>query len=87
MATPKRKHIKFKLTVIKFAEQNSGEATARHFGIDPKRVRKWLSKKLNFNVCLRWIRRGRDYKVGIEQNVCEELEVDRHQVQMEICLL
>lgn len=31
--------IKFELAVIKFAEQKSGKATDRHFGIDPKQVR------------------------------------------------
>ena len=40
MAPPKRKrNIKFKLAVIKFTEQTSGEATARQFGMNPKQVR------------------------------------------------
>ncbi|XP_010878873.2 uncharacterized protein LOC105016622 isoform X4 [Esox lucius] len=47
MAPPRRKHdIKFKMAVIKFGERNSGEATARHFGVDPKRVREWRSQKV-----------------------------------------
>lgn len=36
MAPPTRKHIIFKLALIKFAEQDLGEETARYFGIDPK---------------------------------------------------
>ncbi|XP_046880826.1 uncharacterized protein LOC124470774 [Hypomesus transpacificus] len=46
MGKTKRKHnIQFKLQVINYAEQHSGEATARHFNIDSKRVRDWKSQK------------------------------------------
>lgn len=42
----KRKfEMKFKLAVVKYAEQNSGEAAAREFNVDPKRVREWKKKK------------------------------------------
>ncbi|KAK0155317.1 Pogo transposable element with KRAB domain [Merluccius polli] len=45
-ATPRKKYdLKFKLSVVKFAEQNSGEAAARHFSVDPKRVREWRKNK------------------------------------------
>ncbi|KAK0134673.1 TBC1 domain family member 13 [Merluccius polli] len=37
--------LKFKLSVVKFAEQNSGEAAARHFSVDSKRVREWRKNK------------------------------------------
>ena len=46
--TPRKKKkydLKFKLSVIKFAEQNSGEAAARHFSVDPKGVREWRKRK------------------------------------------
>ncbi len=35
----------FKLGVIKYAEQTSGEAAARAFNVDPKRVREWKKQK------------------------------------------
>uniref|UniRef100_A0A671XQP1 HTH CENPB-type domain-containing protein n=1 Tax=Sparus aurata TaxID=8175 RepID=A0A671XQP1_SPAAU len=37
--------LKFKLSVVKYAEENSGEAAARHFCVDPKRVRDWRKNK------------------------------------------
>ena len=37
--------VKFKLAVVKYAEQNSGLAAARQFNVDPKRVREWKQKK------------------------------------------
>ncbi|XP_076137520.1 uncharacterized protein LOC143120928 isoform X1 [Alosa pseudoharengus] len=46
MMTKRKKYdLAFKLTVVKFAEQNSGEAAARHFSVDPKRVREWRKIK------------------------------------------
>ncbi|ROJ25353.1 Pogo transposable element with KRAB domain [Anabarilius grahami] len=46
METKRKKYdLTFKLTVVKFAEQNSGEAAARHFSVDPKRVREWRKNK------------------------------------------
>ena len=41
----KKYDLKFKLSVIKYAEENSGEAAARCFSVDPKRER--LVKKSN----------------------------------------
>ena len=35
----------FKLAVVKYAEQHSGEAAARQFNVDPKRVRDWKKLK------------------------------------------
>ncbi|KAM4625025.1 uncharacterized protein ACJ7VT_003510 [Polymixia lowei] len=47
MAANRKKYdLKFKLSVVNFAEQNSGEAAARHFSVDPKRVREWKKNKL-----------------------------------------
>ena len=41
--------MKFKLSVTKYAEENSGEAAARRFSVDPKRVREKGEKiKLSF---------------------------------------
>ena len=34
----KKYDIKFKLSVVKYAEENSGEAAARYFSVHPKRV-------------------------------------------------
>ncbi|XP_067283792.1 uncharacterized protein [Pseudorasbora parva] len=46
MTTKRKKYdLRFKLTVVKFAEKNSGEAAARHFLVDSKRVREWRKKK------------------------------------------
>ena len=41
----KKYDLKFKLSVIKYAEENSGEAAARRFSVDPKRVRDWRKNK------------------------------------------
>ena len=35
----KKYDLKFKLSVVKYAEKNSGEAAARRFSVDPKRAR------------------------------------------------
>ena len=37
--------LKFKLSVIKYAEENSGEAAASRFSVDPNRVRDWRKNK------------------------------------------
>ena len=37
--------MKFKLSVVKYAEENSGEAAARCFYVDPKRVRDWRKNR------------------------------------------
>ena len=37
--------MKFKLSAIKYAEENSGEAAARRFSVDPKGVRDWRKNK------------------------------------------
>ena len=41
----KKYDLKFKLSVVKYAEENSGEAAARRFSVDPKRVRDWRKSK------------------------------------------
>ncbi|KAL2091434.1 hypothetical protein ACEWY4_013697 [Coilia grayii] len=41
----KKYNFKFKLSVIKYAEEISGEAAAKHFSVDPKRVREWRKQK------------------------------------------
>ena len=40
--------MKFKLFAVKYAEENSGEAAARHFSVDPKRVRDCRKNKTQF---------------------------------------
>ena len=35
----KKYDLKIKLSVVKYAEENSGEAAARRFSVNPKRVR------------------------------------------------
>ena len=37
--------LKFKLSAIKYAEENSGEAAARRFSVDPKKVSDWRNNK------------------------------------------
>ena len=39
--------MKFKLSVLKYAEENSGEAAARRFSVDPKRVRETELQRLS----------------------------------------
>uniref|UniRef100_A0A672HC26 HTH CENPB-type domain-containing protein n=1 Tax=Salarias fasciatus TaxID=181472 RepID=A0A672HC26_SALFA len=41
----KKYDLKFKVAVVNYAEQNSGEAAARHFSVDPRRVREWRKNK------------------------------------------
>ena len=47
MAQRKNKNydIKFKISVVKYAEENSGKAAASHFSVDPIRVREWKKQK------------------------------------------
>ncbi|XP_041959944.1 uncharacterized protein LOC121718798 isoform X2 [Alosa sapidissima] len=76
MTTMRKKYdLAFKLTVVKFAEQNSGEAAARHFSVDPKRVREWRKVKtelerLSEEDCKRARLRG-----GGRKKASEELEL------------
>ncbi|KAJ8397484.1 hypothetical protein AAFF_G00437600 [Aldrovandia affinis] len=75
MAPNKKYDVKFKLEVIKYSEQNSAEATARHFGIDPKRVRQWLGQKEKlFNVPPSEHRQRARLQGGGRKKVSEELE-------------
>ena len=41
----KKYNFKFKLSVVKYAEENLGEAAARCFSVDPKRGRDWRKNK------------------------------------------
>lgn len=47
---PKRKRkfdIKFKEDALKYAAEHSGEQAAKHFNIDPKRIRYWKKQKMD----------------------------------------
>lgn len=47
MAAKRRKFdIKFKENVLEFAAEHSGERAAKHFNIDPRRIRYWKKQKL-----------------------------------------
>ena len=37
--------LKFKLDAVKYAEHVSGEAAAKHYKVDPKRIRSWKKQK------------------------------------------
>ena len=39
--TNEKYNLKFKLSVVKYAEENSEEAAAGRFSVDQKRVRDW----------------------------------------------
>ena len=39
--------IKFKETVLEYAAEHSGEQAAKHFNIDPKRIRYWKKQKID----------------------------------------
>ena len=41
----KKYDLKFKLSVVKYAEENLGEAAARRFSVDPNRGRDWRKKR------------------------------------------
>uniref|UniRef100_A0A8P4FYH3 HTH CENPB-type domain-containing protein n=2 Tax=Dicentrarchus labrax TaxID=13489 RepID=A0A8P4FYH3_DICLA len=45
MASRRKFDFEFKERVLRFAETNSGEKTARHFNIDAKRVRDWKKQR------------------------------------------
>ena len=40
----KKVNLKFKLSVVKYVEENLGEAAARCFSADPERARDWSKK-------------------------------------------
>lgn len=43
---PKRSYdVDFKLSAVNFAKDSSVEAAARHYGVDPKRIREWRTQK------------------------------------------
>ena len=44
----KKYNLKFKLSVVKYTEEYSGQAAARSFSVDPKRVRDWRKNKTDF---------------------------------------
>ena len=50
----KKYGLKFKLSAVKYAEENLGEAAARHFSVDPKRVRDWWKNKTELSEEDRW---------------------------------
>uniref|UniRef100_A0A6Q2ZKZ2 HTH CENPB-type domain-containing protein n=1 Tax=Esox lucius TaxID=8010 RepID=A0A6Q2ZKZ2_ESOLU len=76
METKKKKYdLTFKLTVVKFAEQNSGEAAARHFSIDPKRVREWRKLKAELQRLSEEDNKRARLRGGGRKKVSEELEV------------
>lgn len=76
METKRKKYdLTFKLTVVKFAEQNSGEAAARHFSVDPKRVREWRKNKAELQrLSEEDVKRAR-LRGGGRKKASEELEV------------
>ena len=52
----KKDNLKFKLSVVKYAEENSGEAAARRFSVDPMRVRDWWKNKTKLEINMQgWV--------------------------------
>ncbi|XP_037617888.1 uncharacterized protein LOC119483644 [Sebastes umbrosus] len=71
MASRRKFDITFKESVLQYAEENSGEETARHFNIDTKRIRDWRKQKEE----LLMADRGRARVAGGgRKKVSEELE-------------
>uniref|UniRef100_A0AAY5KSE5 HTH CENPB-type domain-containing protein n=1 Tax=Esox lucius TaxID=8010 RepID=A0AAY5KSE5_ESOLU len=60
---------------VKFAEQNSGEAAARHFSIDLKRVREWRKLKAELQRLSEEDNKRARLRGGGRKKVSEELEV------------
>uniref|UniRef100_A0A672LD51 HTH CENPB-type domain-containing protein n=1 Tax=Sinocyclocheilus grahami TaxID=75366 RepID=A0A672LD51_SINGR len=76
METKRKKYdLTFKLTVVKFAEQNSGEAAARHFSVDPKRVREWRKNKAELQRLSEEDDKRARLRGGGRKKASEELEV------------
>ncbi|ROJ57631.1 Synaptonemal complex protein SC65 [Anabarilius grahami] len=76
METKRKKYdLTFKLTVVKFAEQNSGEAAARHFSVDPKRVREWRKNKAELQRLSKEDDKRARLRGGGRKKASEELEV------------
>lgn len=74
MAPHKKYDVKFKLNVVQYAEENSGEAAARHFGVDPKRVRKWKKNKTKLQELAKENDKRARLHGGGRKKVSEELE-------------
>uniref|UniRef100_A0A673H0R0 HTH CENPB-type domain-containing protein n=1 Tax=Sinocyclocheilus rhinocerous TaxID=307959 RepID=A0A673H0R0_9TELE len=76
METKRKKYdLTFKLTVVKFAEQNSGEAAARHFSVDPKRAKRVRKNKAELQrLSEEDDKRARLARLG-RKKASEELEV------------
>uniref|UniRef100_A0A8C1S3M4 Brinker DNA-binding domain-containing protein n=1 Tax=Cyprinus carpio TaxID=7962 RepID=A0A8C1S3M4_CYPCA len=76
METKRKKYdLTFNLTVVKFAEQNSGEAAARHFSVDPKRVREWRKNKAELQRLSEEDDKRARLRGGGRKKASEELEV------------
>ena len=62
----KKLNLKFKLSVVKDAEENSGEAAARRFPAGTKRVRDWRKNKTELQ------RPSKEDRAMARQGVCHE---------------
>lgn len=74
MPPHKKYDVNFKLNAVRYAEQNSGEAAARKFGVDPKRVRDWKKNKSKLQELARENSSRSRLRGGGRKKVSEELE-------------
>ncbi|KAL7382466.1 hypothetical protein ABVT39_022965 [Epinephelus coioides] len=68
--------VKFKLSVIKYAEENSEEAAARRFSVDPKRVRDWRKNKTELQRLSEEDSKRARLPGGGRKKASEELEIN-----------
>ena len=71
----KKYDLKFKLSVVKYAEENSGEAAARCFSVDPKRVRDWRKNKTELQRLFEEDRKEASEKLEI---IMREMVISKH---------
>uniref|UniRef100_A0A672HC15 HTH CENPB-type domain-containing protein n=1 Tax=Salarias fasciatus TaxID=181472 RepID=A0A672HC15_SALFA len=72
----KKYDLKFKVAVVNYAEQNSGEAAARHFSVDPRRVREWRKNKTALQRLSEVDSKRARLRGGGRKKASEELEVN-----------
>ena len=72
----KKYDLKFKLSVVKYAEENSGEAAARRFSVDPKRVRDWRKNKTELQRLSEEDSKRARLPGGGRKKASEELEIN-----------
>ena len=76
MAMKQQKKKRKSKGLVKYAEENSGDAAVRLFSVDPKRVRDWWKNKTELQRLSEEDRKRARLPGGGRKKACEELEIN-----------